>query len=468
MNRKTKLALLLCIIGMSIGFAAVSTVLYLTGNTNVASNTGDFDVYFSKAVENGTENASIIKDKTHIAFTTELTGLNDKYVLNYDVTNASKQYDANLVMNCVGGNEYLRVENRFNTTEILPARMTRSGVLILTVIKATTEETSVNISCEISGEAAERNEVGGDTIEMEKDYLVIAEGDEAGTPELEDPYLGCTLNREYVETINIMASKEVPEGATLLGDVSNSQNGSIVMYSKDENHNNMLELYIGQDGGVVANPNSKNLFSSFVNVKEINGLENLDTSNVTNMNSMFKLCWWNLKKLDLSKWDTSKVTSMHEMFFMCERLETLDLSNWNTRNVTNMERMFWYCGNLKTTITIRGTKCTSYSGIFKNAGQITVNYTKDASDLVDRMIASEGRATKGQVVLDYRVIIKDEKKIDVTYNGDIVTLSPKASYFTIVSFKLNGNLIEGNTFTMPNEDAIISDVVYDPPPTSEV
>ncbi len=46
---KRKSILVLTIILMAIGFAAVSTTLFINGNTDVASNIQDFDVYFSKA-----------------------------------------------------------------------------------------------------------------------------------------------------------------------------------------------------------------------------------------------------------------------------------------------------------------------------------------------------------------------------------------------------------------------------------
>ncbi len=330
--RNRKMIMVLAVTLMAIGFASVSTVLYLNGQTFVASNTGDFDVYFSKTVENGVENNTFIQDKTHIAFTTELTGLDDTYVLDYDVTNASKQYDANIVMNCTGGNEYLRVENKFNTEKVLPARTTRSGVLTLTVIKAVMEDTSVSISCEITGNAQERETAGGDAIEVEKDYLKIA-GDS-------HDYLGYELNKKIIEEIYITNTSTLPTGATLIGDVSDSQNESILMYTKDEDADNMLELYIGQDGGVVANPDSSYLFGDFSNVGKIKGLENLDTSHVTNMYYMFGSCYAQLTNLDLSHFDTSKVTDMSYMFVNCEKLTKLNISSFDTSKVVNMEGMF--------------------------------------------------------------------------------------------------------------------------------
>ena len=79
----------------------------------------------------------------------------------------------------------------------------------------------------------------------------------------------------------------------------------------------------------------------------IEGIEYLNTENVTNMSKMFRNCR-NLKTLDLSSFDTKNVTDMSDMFNRCEALTTLDLSSFNTKNVTDMRAMFEDCSTLKT------------------------------------------------------------------------------------------------------------------------
>ena len=71
----------------------------------------------------------------------------------------------------------------------------------------------------------------------------------------------------------------------------------------------------------------------------VEGLENLNTSEVTSMWGMFRFCD-KLKSLDVSHFDTSKVTDMSFMFCYCENLSSLDVTNFNTENVTMMEHMF--------------------------------------------------------------------------------------------------------------------------------
>ena len=52
---------------------------------------------------NGDQDKSIIKDDTIIEFTTTFEYVGQEYVLDYEVTNGSKNYDAELEMVCTGG-----------------------------------------------------------------------------------------------------------------------------------------------------------------------------------------------------------------------------------------------------------------------------------------------------------------------------------------------------------------------------
>ncbi|MCC9081972.1 DUF285 domain-containing protein [Enterococcus faecium] len=98
-------------------------------------------------------------------------------------------------------------------------------------------------------------------------------------------------------------------------------------------------------GKVVAPEDSAYLFSSDVtgakylnNLTEIEGLNQLDTSNVTNMSYMFQ-GMSNLTSLDLSSFDISKVTDMSYMFYN-NGVTSLDLSGFDTSKVTDMSLCF--------------------------------------------------------------------------------------------------------------------------------
>ena len=99
------------------------------------------------------------------------------------------------------------------------------------------------------------------------------------------------------------------------------------------------------DSGVIANEDSLGLFSGLTKLNSIEGLANLDTSNVANMYQMFKDSS-NLTELDLSKFNTSKVTNMSAMFYGCTNLTNLDLSRFKTSEVEGMADMFTNCTSL--------------------------------------------------------------------------------------------------------------------------
>ena len=83
------------------------------------------------------------------------------------------------------------------------------------------------------------------------------------------------------------------------------------------------------------------------NLATIEGIENLNTENVTNMGVMFCGCQ-NLSSLDLTNFNTGNVTNMSGMFGYCYGLTSLDLTSFNTANVTYMDFMFNNCSTLTT------------------------------------------------------------------------------------------------------------------------
>ena len=107
----------------------------------------------------------------------------------------------------------------------------------------------------------------------------------------------------------------------------------------------MYDLYLGARGKIYAPGNSYELFGNYKNCVEINGLNNLDTSNVTSMRYMFEDCS-SLTTLNLSGFDTSNVTSMRYMFEDCSSLTSLNLNGFDTSNVTDMSLMFDTCSGL--------------------------------------------------------------------------------------------------------------------------
>ena len=88
-------------------------------------------------------------------------------------------------------------------------------------------------------------------------------------------------------------------------------------------------------------------FSTGYYLKNIEGLEYLNTNEVTDMSQMFKACY-SLPNIDLTHFNTDKVTEIDQMFYACWSLTTLDLSEFNTSSVATMYQMFMSCNSLQT------------------------------------------------------------------------------------------------------------------------
>ncbi|MBQ9011237.1 MAG: BspA family leucine-rich repeat surface protein [Bacilli bacterium] len=151
-------------------------------------------------------------------------------------------------------------------------------------------------------------------------------------PDFQEKMTDYKLSVTSIEVVD-----NIPDGITGI-DVSEYNDGSVMAWI-DNN-----KLYIGGNGGVIANENSSSLFKDFKNVTSID-VTNLDTTKVTSMASMFRDCT-SLTSLDLSGYDTSNVTTMNGMFNTCENLESLDLNSFDTSKVTSMDSMFEKCYSL--------------------------------------------------------------------------------------------------------------------------
>ena len=129
-------------------------------------------------------------------------------------------------------------------------------------------------------------------------------------------------------------------------------------------------------GKVVAPENANLLFTgssiNLTNVTEIEGLSQLDTSNVRKMASMFD-GMSSVTSLDVSGFDTSNVTTMGNMFYNMKSLTSLDLSSFDTSNVTTMSNMFYGMSNI-TSLDVSGfdtSNVTAMGSMFNGMGSVT-------------------------------------------------------------------------------------------------
>ena len=86
-------------------------------------------------------------------------------------------------------------------------------------------------------------------------------------------------------------------------------------------------------------------FLNYRALKQIEGLEYLNTSEVKEMGGMFWECT-GLTSLNLKNFNTQNVKGMGGMFYGCSDLTSLDVSHFNTQNVTDMASIFRGCSGL--------------------------------------------------------------------------------------------------------------------------
>ena len=174
---KKKSMLIIAILLMSIGFAAISTTLILNGNAKVSENNEDFSVIFTAASIDGKDVYTTAVDETKktITFTTsELKTLNQTSILTYEVTNNSSNYDANVTVTCVPKEgttaKYTSIKNKLeNDATVVKAKESVNGTLTVTLNKTATESVTEEYTCELEFNAVERDTIGKEIPAFQKD-----------------------------------------------------------------------------------------------------------------------------------------------------------------------------------------------------------------------------------------------------------------------------------------------------------
>ena len=147
-------------------------------------------------------------------------------------------------------------------------------------------------------------------------------------------------------TLTFKHDTKKPDGAFALNEGDNAPGW---YKSNDDGSNaNIIKKVVFDASFANARPTScYKWFCGCQDLTNIEGIEYLNTENVTNMNGMFYACLA-LTTLDIANFDTKNVTNMSHMFNGCYTLTTLDVSNFDTQKVTNMSGMFWNCAALTT------------------------------------------------------------------------------------------------------------------------
>lgn len=162
----------------------------------------------------------------------------------------------------------------------------------------------------------------------------------------DDRVLGSQIQRPSIKTITFVDSLEDNTYFTFsnVWDVSADRNQRVMAWIMPRT-DGFYDLYIGGNGGVAANVDSRHLFSGYVNVEQIRINGKFHTDNTTDMSNMFDSCN-SLTNVDVSGFNTSNVKDMGWMFAFCENLISVDVSGFDTSKVTRMSSMFWKCESL--------------------------------------------------------------------------------------------------------------------------
>lgn len=145
--------------------------------------------------------------------------------------------------------------------------------------------------------------------------------------------------KDFVHSKQIIFENKIHDIDSIIPiDISKNKENTVLAYVDDRNPDNII-TYIQANGTILFPEDSSRLFSGFENLTTITGLENVNTSYVTNMYSMFAGND-NLTDLNLSGFDVSNVIDAQDMFMHNPMIKKLDLSNWKFSENTMLDGMF--------------------------------------------------------------------------------------------------------------------------------
>ncbi len=146
-------------------------------------------------------------------------------------------------------------------------------------------------------------------------------------------------------TLTFRHDKERPAGAYLMNKGTNKPGWFVEGNPKEINKNNIKKVVFDTSFAEARPTSCYWWFSGCNELTTIEGIENLNTENATNVYAMFYGCT-SLKEIDLSNHDMRNVTDMNFMFYGCKNLTKVNLANLKTQNVKSMLGMFYECSSL--------------------------------------------------------------------------------------------------------------------------
>ena len=281
---------------------------------------------------------------------------------------------------------------------------------------------------------------GIETMAITDGNMLRSTSTETGT---QSAFLGNTnIKRSNIDNVTFVSSTSGANSTAW--DVSDKRDKSILAWY-ETNANGTLKVYIGSNEKIYANTDSSYLFAYIGNetnctsTEIITNIGLLNTSNVTNMSSMFRNTGaGSMISLDLGEnFDTSSVTNMNTMFSYTgfNSMTNLDLGeNFDTSNVTSMHNMFDCTGYYAMTNLDLGDKFD------------TGNVTNMSSMFFDTGATSMKSLNLGSA---FTKIAENNKDMFFLTgkSKEIVIQVPEEIYQDSTHFKLNANSNETIEFT---------------------
>ena len=144
-----------------------------------------------------------------------------------------------------------------------------------------------------------------------------------------------------------------------------------VMNSMFKNCNNLEYIKFNNSKNKLIVSDISNMFEHCISLKTLD-LSNFDSSKVSNMISTFLDCW-SLISLNLNGFNTSSVIYFTQTFYNCSSLTSLDLSSFDTSQAVLMNLMFFKCSSLKSInlLNFKTKKVYSLLGMFYQCSNLT-------------------------------------------------------------------------------------------------
>lgn len=326
-----KTGIVIAVLLLAIGFAAKTATLMIDGNSKILTDLNDFVVYFSNVIVDGESDPSLINDsKNQFIFSSDtLISSGDSQEFQYTIRNDSTQYDAEVSVECVPNSVIdISLSNNMPNSYI-EAGSEQDGII---TIEATGDNPDITeFTCTLNVTAIERTEAGGSKILPEVMYVSTT------YPEAIWEY------KEDITNIVIQDEMNAITDAAYSFDISANEDGSVMAYMvENSDQPGTYTTYIQGDGGFALGEDGSDFFREFSQLVTIEGLEYLDTSNTTSLESFFRDCV-SLESVDVSHFNTSKVETFYNMFSHCDKIVTADISSFDFSSAENISGMFEYC-----------------------------------------------------------------------------------------------------------------------------